>query len=204
MTESQSRAAPDLKFKGIPNLSWEPEERVASLETMASYVAEQAELAITWYLGKIPRKRYFARLLRLTAILATTVSGLIPLLAEIFVTNGIPDVQPAWASVALAIAGAAVLLDHFFGFSSAWMRYFTTKLRIERALHDFRFEWEIHGVVPKNKKPESDEVKEVQGKLECCKRFIARIDEIIAEETEAWIREFRAALLQIETTKIRT
>jgi hypothetical protein len=36
--------------------------------------------------------------------------------------QGIPVIQPAWASVALLVAAACVGLDRFFGYSTAWMR----------------------------------------------------------------------------------
>ena len=49
---------------------------------------------------------------------AGTVAGIIPILAQILTENGKPRIQPAWASVALGIAAAFVLLDRFFGFSS--------------------------------------------------------------------------------------
>jgi hypothetical protein len=47
-----------------------------------------------------------ARFLRFGAIAATTVAGLIPLMAEISGANGQPQISPAWASVALVLAVA--------------------------------------------------------------------------------------------------
>jgi low affinity Fe/Cu permease len=55
------------------------------------------------------------------------VAGVLPVLSQILDagSSGIV-IQPAWATVALAIAAALIVLDRFFGFSSAWARYMVT------------------------------------------------------------------------------
>ena len=70
------------------------------------------------------------------------IAGILPVPAQIFDAGSSVVIQPAWASVALAIAVALVALDRFFGFSSAWARYMTTEQAISSALNQFMLEWQ--------------------------------------------------------------
>ena len=133
----------DLVAGSLEDLSWAPDERMSSLEKVFKYVSGEAQQAIVWYLRKKDPKRKGARFLRFGAIIATTMAGLIPLLAEIFKVNGQPQISPAWASVALILAVALIGLDRFFGFSTAWMRFLTTEIQIRTALQAFQLDWEI-------------------------------------------------------------
>jgi low affinity Fe/Cu permease len=70
------------------------------------------------------------------------VAGVLPVLSQILGEGSSVVIQPAWATVALAIAVALVALDRFFGFSSAWARYMATGQAISAALNQFRLDWQ--------------------------------------------------------------
>ncbi|MDR4497731.1 MAG: SLATT domain-containing protein [Candidatus Scalindua sp.] len=185
----------DLNFIVMEDLSWASQERTISLEKVFKYVSSEAQRAIAWYLSKKKSKRIWARSLRLTAIVATTFAGLIPLLSQIFTSKGIPNISPAWASVALLVAAAHVGLDKFFGFSSAWIRFLTTELQIRSALQEFQLDWEIQKANLKGTDPNDEQV---QGMLSRCKTFLSQINIILNNEMMAWKQEFQSALKHID------
>lgn len=179
----------------FPKLSWELEERATSLDALAAHVTGKAQEAIDWYVRSKRGKRLAARGLRMLALLALAVSGAIPLLAQVWQTNNVPDIAPGWAAVALLVAGAGVGIDRFFGFSTAWMRFIAAELKIHDALHRFQFEWETRRA--DRASPEPDE-HAVSGGIEACRHFLTEIDAIVRDETEQWIAEFRSALEEID------
>jgi SMODS and SLOG-associating 2TM effector domain 2 len=166
------------------------------------FVSDEAQRAIAWYLSKKEPKRRGARWLRLLAIVATTVAGLIPLLAQIFTTNGKPHIAPGWASVALVCAVACIGLDRFFGFSSAWMRFLATELQIRNALQAFQLDWEMHKATRQGASPTDEQVQEM---LARCKAFLVQVNTYVEQEMAAWMKEFQAVPQQIDdSTRTQT
>ncbi len=192
MTKSKSK---DLKFFILENLSWTPDDRIISLEKVFKCVSGEAQQAISWYLDKKNSKRIWARILRLTAILATTAAGLIPLLSQISISNRTLQISPAWASVALVVAVALVGLDKFFGYSSAWIRFLTSEMKIRNTLQTFQIDWEIQKATLKGAPPSDDQVQDM---LVRCKTFLVQVNVILENEMTAWKQEFQAALKQID------
>jgi hypothetical protein len=186
----------NIEFARLPELSWQPAKRTESLRKVAGYVTEEAEKAIAWYLDKKTAKAWRAQALRFLAIIATALAGLIPLLAEIYTTDGKPEVAPAWASVALLLAAACVGLDRFFGYSSAWMRFLTTEMQIRYALHAFLLDWEARRAVWEGEDDPGPE--EVATGLKRCKEFLAQVNELLKAEMDTWVAEFSAALTDID------
>ena len=161
-------------------------------------MSAEAEKAIAWYLHKKGAKRVRAQAYRFFAIAATALAGLIPLLAEMEATSWIPKIAPGWASVALVVAAACVGLDRFFGYSSAWMRFLTTEMKIRHALHDFLLDWETRRAVREG--ADDLALDEVQVGLKRCKEFLAQLNELLKAEMDTWVAEFSAALTDIDKT----
>jgi hypothetical protein len=136
-----------------------------------------------------------ARALRTGAVFAAAAAGILPILTQIFVEDGKPFTQPAWASVALGIAAAFVALDRLLGFSSSWMRYISTELLLRKLRDDFRFEWERQRAAWPSSGP-SDE--QLQRMIAEARDFVSKINRSVHEETTAWVAEFRAALEQLD------
>jgi len=187
----------DLQVGTLEDLSWAPNDYVSSLDKVFKYVSGEAQRAIVWYLSKKGPKRRGARLLRFAAIVATTVAGVIPLLAEISTSNGNgqPQISPAWASVALVLAVAMIGLDRFFGFSTAWMRFLTTEIQIRTALQAFQLDWEIQRATWKGTTPTDQQVQDM---LARCQAFLGQVNTLLEHEMTAWMQEFQATLQQID------
>lgn len=185
----------DLVFKKLPPLSWAPQDQVASLEKMAEYVSNEAQTAIGWYLAKKGAKKRGATFCRVAALVLVTVSGLIPILAEIWQTDGKPDIAPGWASAALVLAVACVGLDRFYGYSSAWMRFLTTEMQIRHALHEFHLDWEIRRTGFASGQPTGQQLHEG---LLACRTFLTQLNTILKDEMNTWVQEFSAAIQEID------
>jgi hypothetical protein len=133
--------------------------------------------------------------LRAGSIAMGTIAGIIPILAQIFIRDGHPLVQPAWASVALGIAAALVLLDRYFGFSSAWMRYISTELNLRQLTQEFQMDWESDKAAWLGSEPTPDQLRATFARF---KAFVTQVNTIVRQETDAWIQEFQSTLKEID------
>jgi hypothetical protein len=106
-----------------------------------------------------------------------------------------PLIQPVWASIALAIGAALVALDHFFGFSSGWMRYIAAEQRIRQLLEAFQLDWEMQKA---NWHEATPSPEQIQGMLARAKEFTMEVTTAVRDETSDWIREFQGAIKQLE------
>jgi hypothetical protein len=182
----------DIELVDFAKLSWEQENRVKSLEKLYNLSVQSATGSIDWYTRAKPAKKRMAQALRLVAILATMIGGVIPVLAEVDI--GI-HLNPMLASVAIAIAAGAVLLDRFFGYSASWIRFIVTKQKIQDRLQAFQYDWEVEQVTWRDDQLDDARTQELINK---CAAFVTDIQSLVLEETQAWVEQFQTALQDIE------
>ena len=185
----------NLEVGILEGLAWTPEARENSLEQVCKFVSDEAQRAIVWYLSKK----------------GTEASGC-PFAAFVGYrgydrsrAHSSPGTDlhhqwhaaycPGWASVALVCAVACIGLDRFFGFSSAWMRFLATELQIRNALQAFQLDWEMHKAARQGAPPTDEQVQEL---LARCKAFLVQVNTYVEQEMAAWMKEFQAALQQID------
>jgi conflict system pore-forming effector with SLATT domain len=132
----------DLTPNEFPKLAWQPGALAKPLDLLFDCVVKEASNSIEWYKIKRKPKQIGGQILRVGAIIVAAVAGLVPVVGEIFQDNGKPRIAPGWATVALAIAGLLVLLDRFWGFTSAWVRFMLSEQELGDALRKFQFDWE--------------------------------------------------------------
>jgi hypothetical protein len=184
-----------LEPSRFPDLVWESGAWPKSLDALARYAIGEAERALAWYECKRRRAQRAGRGLRLGAMLATSAAGLIPLVSELFEHDGRPAIDPLWAALLLAVAGILVLLDRFWGCTSAWVRYVRAGQDLVLALDTFRVEWERHKLAWD---PSVEDVEAAQIRLERCRLFLVHVRTVVRQETETWATEFRHVLEQID------
>lgn len=189
------RRAQDLDPSPFPELSWQPSCLAKSLDELFHYVTGESERAIAWYLRKRKPMQWGGQLLRLGAIVAAGVAGVTPLLAEIFESQGSPGVDPLWAAVALTAAGTLILLDRFWGFTSAWVRYMVASQELTAALDAFRIEWARHQLRWGGGEPEVEQADAMIGE---CREFLMRVRSVVGSETRIWARDFQRVLEQVD------
>jgi hypothetical protein len=184
----------DLRAGDLAELKWASEEVTASLSVVHAHAVGLATDAEDWYETKRPAKRLWGRRLRVGAIMLGGVGVILPVVAQISTTNGKPAIAPGWAAIVLAAAATLIGLDHFFGFSSGWMRFMTAQLKIRRLRLDFEYVWNARRVtagVPPT--PE-----DVAALLDLARNLVLGVHDAIADETGTWIAEFGRSLDRAE------
>lgn len=187
----------DMQPKASNVLDWSPEHRCGSIHTVYQRAEKHALDAIEWYLLSKRQKKFWAQGLRLGTIILTALAGLLPIISEIYQFS-----SPAWASVALGLAGVILVIDKFCGYSSAWMRFIAAEHQIRQSLHEFQMDYELEQAGWDNAQPSVEQTQKI---LNRCKAFLYQVDAIIRQETDQWLAEFQDALKQIDNgTKART
>jgi low affinity Fe/Cu permease len=188
-------SSPDIRPRDLGSLDWMPEHVHQSLDVIYQHAVGVASDAIKWYSRARRPKRRWAQRLRVGAIIMVAVAGVLPVLSQIFGAGSSVEIQPAWASVALAIAVALVALDRFFGFSSAWARYMATGQAISAALNQFRLDWqECSSQLPMDELAQES----IDRLFGLAKTLVRKTDDLVQSETLQWVKEFRETLTEIE------
>lgn len=176
---------------------WNKDKPEESLDLIYQWAVGYADGQITWYeKGKKP-KRIGSKALRFFSIIFAAVGAICPLIdATGFFFN--PDtgrnwlVLGQWGYLLLAVAAAIVGLDFYFGYSSGWMRFIVAQISIERALKEFQYDWVLLKVQQENN-PSNTPIF-----LQRAKDFTLQIENIIKQETDAWVTEFQTNISQLE------
>lgn len=193
--KARRRSSQDIRPADLGSLDWTPEHARESLDLIYKNVTDSASQAIDWYLTARRSKKRWAQRLRVGAIIMVAVAGVLPVLSQIFSTGTSVQIQPAWASVALATAVALVALDRFFGFSSAWARYMATGQAISAGLNQFRLDWQQSNCqLPVNGLTQES----IDHLLGLAKTLVRMTDNLIQGETTQWVKEFQETLTQLE------
>jgi len=162
-----------------------PEE---SLEGLFRLLEARAIQAADWYLQEKKSKARWSRGLRFLAIVLASAGGLVPLMA----LGGIGHLNPAVGYLLLGGAAATVAFDRLFGFSSAWMRYMTTAMTLERLLVEFQLEWARSRAL-------AADADEVAKQFDVLDRFGSAVASAVEEETVVWASEFGTNIHGFET-----
>ena len=179
----------DIEGPDFSDLDWSEKARNSSVSTMGARAATYSRETERWYAKKRRSKRRWGRRLRVAAIMLGSIAAIVPLLSEIYSNGSEVTIAPGWATVALVLAATLVALDHYFGFSAAWMRFMRAELELARLRHAFEYEWQASSVAAD---PISND--ELAGLFEKAADFVRTVDETVGRETEAWIQEFKSSL----------
>ncbi|MCG3211538.1 MAG: hypothetical protein FOGNACKC_05184 [Anaerolineae bacterium] len=176
-------------------LLWDAEHLEESLQKLYTFTMSKGQESIDWYGVRSRPKKRWAQILRVVAILATSMGGIVPILSQI-PTWATENMNPAWASVAIAVAATALGLDRFFGFSSAWMRFITSQLKLEARQEMFQFEWLETRASWQGQPPTYEQARAMVNR---CAQFAAEVSTIVEQETLQWVSEFRNVLTGLDT-----
>ena len=154
-------ARSDFSVKELPELDWGSGQALESLSKVYRHASDQCSDAFIWYSRSIRGERRGAVSLRLGAIAAASAAGILPNLTMIFTTDGRPAFSPAWASVAIGIAAALVLLDRFFGSSTGWIRYIRTELHLRQLHREFEMSWKRERAAWAGQEPSAEQVHQI-------------------------------------------
>lgn len=190
--QQTATANPNLQPMGFPKtLDWSPAKQQESLEQLYLFVVNECAVSINWYYHKKRSKSLLGFLLRLGAILAVAVAGLIPLIGELLKRNDKLWLSPAWATVALALAGLLIAIDRFGGYTSGWIRYIRTAQKLTSLQGEFRLDWEEYRRTSLADTSGADRTKEG---INLCRTFLRAVYAQVRLETDHWAQEFQQAL----------
>jgi hypothetical protein len=127
------------------------------------------------------------------------LGGLCPLLPAALVETLVPRTGAATISslafVLFAVAAGMLLLDQVFGYSSSWMRYRLAELRLGKIIRKFDIDVEAQHAKSTGEPLPQERADVIVERLV---NFSTEVDDVVIGETETWIAEFKAGLLQIE------
>jgi len=200
-TSSLNIEVPNLQ---IQDLKWNDSgETQKSIQEIYRYAEASADASIAWYGRKKNNKASMSRLLRGLAIVFTTIGGLMPIIRALrpYTAQAPPTLlnldYGQLGYLFLGLAAACVAFDRFFGFSSGWMRYITSKMTLERMLSEFRLDWAMMVAKLGENSPTTDQVQLMIQRL---KEFLVAINTHVEQETQTWVSEFKTNLAEIEKT----
>lgn len=190
-----------------PKIIWKEDKLEECLKALEDYAIDFGTRNKEYYRNNSAYKRSLAKGLRILAILASAVAGVLPVLSQISANNNKYPIDPAWATVAVTVAITAIGLDRFFGFSSGWVRFITTEIKIESKIEQLRLSIENERFSWQGQPPTFDKAKATLGIIIS---FLNEISEIVKDETNTWVIEFQNVLqklnedlkVEAETTKL--
>lgn len=190
----------DIPALSIPDLKWGTMQQIQmSINALYQYAEANANDSIQWYGRKKHDKAKMSSFLRASAIILTSLGGLAPIVGAIGITSinfgKLPVNIGQLGYLFLGLAAACIGFDKYFGFSSGWMRYISTKMTLERALSEFRLDWAMMIAKLTDKQPTPDQVQLMIQRL---KEFLVLINNNVETETLAWVAEFKNSLADIE------
>jgi hypothetical protein len=97
--------------------------------------------------------------------------------------------------VLFLLAGACLLVDQVFGYSSSFARFRLIELKLGKLIRTFALDVELELAKCGGKILPGDRAHSI---LEELKAFVAHVEDINIEDTETWIAELKAGLQQIE------
>jgi len=184
----------DLKPVVQQPFVWEATTARKTVNDLYKILVEKTKATIEWYLDKKRKPAAAAQLCRNAAVFLTVLGGLCPILKTAFS-------DPLYAKITfgdlgyvlLAVALAVTLVDKYAGYSTAWMRYIKTNLRLEGMLQQFQYEWQIACVQADFDQQTSQTDKTVK-LVTMLRDFSRQVSTEVESETQEWVTEFQQSL----------
>ncbi|MFB8238985.1 SLATT domain-containing protein [Kitasatospora purpeofusca] len=183
----------DLRAVQLPDMSHSTDLR-AGLRELFLWVEAYAVESINWYTKEKVSKARWSRFLRLAAVLSIAGGTVSPVVAV-----GMGWAQESiWGYGLIGIGASFVAMDKVCGYSSAWMRYVSTAMALNRQLIRFQARWpRIEARVAAN--PVQAEFAEAVQELAA---FVDDFALVVENETMVWVSEFQSHLVQLESGSV--
>lgn len=175
------------------DLDWRRSARLDSIRD----VRRKALAHARWLEGRYARYaagvRGWAKACRWGAIFLAGVAGIVPLVDTIFHQQ--IQLSGVWTTFFVALAAGFATGDRLLGFSTSWMRYVQTEIRIRSLTGEYAYASTRDAAGWHD--PPTD--TEIQRGIDRARGFLRSLDEVVQSETSSWVREFNSALTELDT-----
>ncbi len=181
----------------IHALRWDGEHSDESLNRVAAYAVVYARDCQAWYQKSSRPKKRAAQWIRGIVVISTASGGILPVIAGLETFKWL---NPVLASIVLAFGATALAFDRYYGFSSAWMRYIITELKLKGMIEVFELEWLQEKAIWQMKdKPEAVRLDYTRQMLGRCARFTTDVSKLVEDETLNWVDEFKQNITNLDS-----
>jgi hypothetical protein len=163
----------------LESMDWTQQNR----ETLKKLFQELNSLIysdVDYYAGARQRHSTRSTWMRWVAIFFGTVGVLAPLLGG---ANDIFKPYVGWGYPALAIAGAAMLIDRSFGYTRGHIRYVIARLELKHMMINFQVQWSLWLVQTTEPELEQDQLTKAGELLQL---FVTSAHKVVMAETAVW------------------
>ena len=175
----------------LPEIDWAADYH-STAATLYRWTEAAAISTLNWYLTEKGGKARWSRALRVLAVVFITAGALAPVIAV-----GTGNVKDAfWGYPALGLGAACIGLDRAFGFSSSWMRYLSAAAAVQKTLIEYQLKW---AELTASWGGGGPDVGQMHSAVKEIIAFAAKLSDLVADETETWITEFRGNVGLLES-----
>lgn len=174
------------KAENLARLFEETDEQKEALAKLFQHTVTKAQGNIDWYTRNARIKKRRAQIIRLLSLSLLGIGSVTPVLLDLYPEINIPT---SIATLIIAAGTGLIALDRFWGYSTGWMRFLTTEMRIKMLLESFEYDW--YTLINRF------DVKQpglTESLITRCATLRDQINSIVQEETNSWVEEFRASL----------
>jgi hypothetical protein len=178
-----------MTFPVLPQLEQPPE-----LQDIYQIVLSKGRDAMAWYARQKEGKKWWGQRLRLMAIVLTAMAGITPMIVQLLPNETGYQRWSLLASIFAVLGATCVGLDNYFGASSGWMRYVSSYQEINARLEALQFGW-ARLALAASATPQEQRLSSLMDLLQ---GFIISVNEVIRQETQDWMAEFKGHLAVLE------
>ncbi len=185
----------DLSTQAQPD---QPQE----LQELYLRIVEKGHEAMRWYARQKEGNKQWGRRFRVVALLLGALASITPIIVQLFPPEQGYQKWSVLASIFAALGATCVGLDRYSGASSGWMRYVSSYQEISSRLESLQFGWARLAL----SSPGLSKEQRLTALLDLLQGFILSVNEVIKQETQEWMAEFKGnlALLEQRTDAQRT
>lgn len=149
---------------------------------------------IAWYQRKSAVNGKLSKSFRLITIIFGGIGILCPLFDSLSLLGVTDGTFSKLGYIFFGLAGIFLILDRFYGWSTGWMRFMSTLLRLEKLKRQFELKWlnETFIKTQENSTARNEELAQI------ILTFINDVDNEVERETDIWVQEFQTSLAALE------
>lgn len=194
LSSGQGPQPPEKNIQGMVLSGFAQPDQPEELQKLYGDVLKKGREAMEWYARQKDGKKMWGRFYRVVAILLGSAASITPIIVQLLPPEQHYQRWSVLASVFAVLSATCVGLDRFSGASSGWMRYVSSYLDLNARLEALQFGWARLALSP----PTIPKDQRLSALLDLLQGFISSANEVIKQETQEWMAEFKGNLALLE------